>query len=306
MSDGDIKYTNSADEDITPNSEPNPPRNKVLVINVGNTHTNIALYGLGYGIQEGWRVRSDAARTTDEWGVLILDLIAMRGVPRYYIHGCIMSSVVPAITQAIIATGENVPGERGILRHKILVVTPDLELGIRVDVENPQTVGTDRLVNAAAAYARWGGPCIVVDMGTATTFDVVDAGGAFIGGAITPGLHTLAAALTNSTAQLPRVPLVPPPTAIGRNTVAAIQSGVMRGYAALIEGLVAQIRAELGPTTTPIPVIATGGLAYTVAAATSIFTRLEHDLTLDGLWMIYERNVPHEVPRLLYSRKRQP
>ncbi len=232
-----------------------------------------------------WRLRSDPARTGAEWAALLYSLFHIIGVPLAPDLAGIVSSVVPAITSALTEMC-------GLFAQQPpLIVTADLDLGIRVAVENPQTVGTDRLVNAAAAYARWGGPCIVVDLGTATTFDVVDATGAFLGGAITPGLKTMAAALTQGTAQLPPVPLVSPPTAIGRNTVTAIQSGVVRGYAALVEGLVAQLRAELGPTAVPIPIIATGGLAATLAAATPVFTHLAPDLTLEGLRLIYERNV---------------
>jgi len=256
----------------------------LLAIDVGNTHTVLGLYEAD-ALLTTWRVRSESARTADEWLALLCGLLAAREYPIEHLSSCIMSSVVPSVTTNLSE------GIKPLLDSPILIVSPNLDLGIRVDVENPQTVGTDRLVNAAAAYARWGGPCIVVDLGTATTFDVVDASGAFIGGAITPGLHTLAAALTNSTAQLPPVPLVRPPTAIGRNTVAAIQSGVVRGYAALIEGLIAQMRAELGPTCAPIPIIATGGLASTVAATTNVFTHRAPTLTLDGLRLIYERNV---------------
>ncbi len=271
----------------------------LLAIDVGNTHTVFGFYD-GADLTASWRVQSDSARTADEWAVLLHGLLVTSGKQFSSVHDCVMSSVVPAITAALSAMS------RKVLDDTIMVVGPALDLGIRLDVENPQTVGTDRLVNAAAAYARWGGPCIVVDLGTATTFDVVDASGAFVGGAITPGLKTLAAALTHGTAQLPSVPLVPPPTAIGRNTVAAIQAGVVLGYAALVEGLIARMQAELGPIPAPIPIIATGGLAQTVAAATSIFTHIDPDLTLDGLRLIYERNVLHEVPKPLYSRKRQP
>ncbi len=260
----------------------------LLAIDVGNTHTVFVLYD-GSGMGPSWRVRSDPARTADEWMALLYSSMTIIEYSLHNIETCVMSSVVPTITTALIEMS------RGFVQRPPLVVTADLDLGIRLAVENPQTVGTDRLVNAAAAYARWGGPCIVVDLGTATTFDVVDAGGAFLGGAITPGLQTMAAALIRGTAQLPTVPLVPPPAAIGRNTVTAIQSGVVLGYVALVEGLVARLRAEVGPTPAPIPIIATGGLAHILAAATHVFTHIEPNLTLDGLQIIYERNVRRQT-----------
>lgn len=264
----------------------------LLAIDVGNTHTVLGRYSPnGEELYGPWRVRSERDRTGDEWSALLHGLFgAVNRTPDSYdIDGCVISSVVPPITAALRTMS------RDLFGRDPLVVGPDLDLGIRVAVDNPQGVGTDRLVNAAAAYAQYGGPCIVVDLGTATTFDVVDRSGAFIGGAILPGPKTMAAALVRGTAQLPPVDLVPPPAAIGRNTVHALQSGLVLGYAALIEGLVARLRAELGGDPATIPVIATGGLASTLAAATAVFTEINPDLTLTGLQLIYARNVKRET-----------
>lgn len=254
----------------------------LLVINVGNTHTKLALYE-GATQRTHWRLTSQRERTADEWGALIGPLLQSGGIPRTAITGAICASVVPPITEALREMSE---------RHgypPLDVVGPGLDGALPMDVEAPERVGTDRLVNAYAAYRRWGGPCLVVDLGTATTFNVVSADGVFMGGAIAPGLRLAADALAGRGAQLYAVPLEVPPHAIGRNTTEAMQAGLVLGYVGLIEGLIGRIRAECAAQGwPPVPVIATGGLAPTLARATAIFDQVEPDLTLEGLRLLYE------------------
>lgn len=176
---------------------------------------------------------------------------------------------------------------RRYLGHDPLVVTPAIKTGVRVLTDHPTEVGADRIINALAAYRLYGGPAIVVDFGTATTFDAISAEGDYLGGAIAPGLGIAAEALFSRTAKLPRIQLIAPPAAIGRNTVQAMQSGLILGYVGLIEGLVARIRAELGGRA---KVVATGGLAPLLARETDVIKAVEPMLTLEGLWLIYELN----------------
>jgi type III pantothenate kinase len=254
----------------------------LLVINIGNTHTKLALYE-GAEQRAKWRLASERERTADEWGALVGALLTGGGFGPPDVEAAIGSSVVPPITAALLEMCTR------HLHTPLRVVGPGLDGAIRMAVEQPERVGTDRLVNAYAAYRRWGGPCLVVDLGTATTFNVVSPDGAFVGGAIAPGLGLAAEALAGRGAQLYAVPLDPPPTAIGRNTTEAMQAGLVLGYVALVEGLIGRMRAECAVLGWPPgPVIATGGLAATLARATAIFDYIEPDLTLDGLRLLHE------------------
>jgi len=192
-----------------------------------------------------------------------------------------LCSVVPPLTATFTALSERYLGQRP------LVIGAGVKTGVRLRVDNPRAVGADRVANVAAVGVRYGGPACVVDFGTATTFDLVNADGEFIGGAIAPGIGIAADALVQHTAQLPRVALEPPPSPIGRNTVQAMQSGLIWGYVGLIEGLVARFRQMLGPEMT---VIATGGLAATMARLTDVIDHVDPWLTLEGIRVIYERN----------------
>ncbi len=255
----------------------------LLVINVGNTHTKLALYD-GALQRAKWRLASERERTADEWGALVGALLAGGSLPPSTITAAIGSSVVPPITAAL---------QEMCTRHLALpldVVGPGLDGAIRTAVEQPERVGTDRLVNAYAPYRLYGGPCLVVDLGTATTFNVVSPDGVFIGGAIAPGLGLAAEALAGRGAQLYTVPLEAPPRAIGRNTTEAMQVGLVLGYVALVEGLIRRMRAECAaPGWPPVPVIATGGLAATLARATTVFDQVVPDLTLEGLRLLHEQ-----------------
>jgi len=219
----------------------------------------------------------------DEYGALLLMLLEQAGHRPSEIQDAVMASVVPPLT------GQFVELCRRYLGVEPLVVDAGVRTGVRVRVDNPREVGADRIVNAAAAFRRYGGPACVVDFGTATTFDAISEEGDYLGGAIAPGIAVAAAALTERTARLPRVELVAPPQAIGRNTVHSMQSGLIFGYVGLVEGMVARFRKELGPR---MRVIATGGLAELLARETDVFHAVDPWLTLEGLRLIHGMNRP--------------
>lgn len=252
----------------------------ILVVDVGNTNT---VFGLMDGLQVAhtWRV-STLDRTTDELGVLLLQLLAHRGVvPGPALTGAICSSVVPSQVYTI---------EKAVRRYlgvECLLVGRKLKTGMRIRTDNPREVGADRIVNAVAAIDRWGGPIVVVDCGTATTLDCVNADHDYVGGVIAPGLRISEEALFTHTAQLPRVELARPPAVIGKNTVHAIQSGLYWGYAGLVDALIERCREELAPGAR---VVATGGYANLVATASRRIDEVDVHLTLRGLALLYARN----------------
>ncbi|HMA36944.1 MAG TPA: type III pantothenate kinase [Chloroflexia bacterium] len=258
----------------------------LLAIDVGNTHTVLGLYE-GATLQASWRAATERGRTADEWGALLYTYLATRGLGLATVQACILASVVPPVSMALREMSLRLLGKAA------LVIEPGLKTGVRLAIDNPREVGADRVVNTAAAFKRYGGPCIVVDFGTATTFDAVGADGAYLGGAIAPGLNTAAEALYRSAARLHAVELIAPRSVIGKNTVSSMQAGIVLGYVALVEGLIARLKAELQPGSAgPIPVIATGGLSSLIASETSTITHTAPDLTLDGLRIIYELNAP--------------
>lgn len=252
----------------------------LFCIDIGNTNVVMGLYS-GPELVAHWRVATDGHRMADEYGMLVLDLLERSGQPPAVIEGIIIASVVPPVTALFEKLSERYLG------HKPLVVDAEVHTGVRILLDNPKEVGTDRVVNAVAAYRRYGGPACVVDLGTATTFDLLSATGDYLGGAIAPGLGIAAEALTQRTAKLPRIDLVRPPSVIGKNTIQAMQSGLLFGYVGLVEGLVARFRAELGPE---LKVIATGGLASLLAAETTAFDAIDPWLTLEGLRLVWEMN----------------
>ncbi len=251
----------------------------LLAIDIGNT-------GITFGVFEGeelratWHVSTGIHRTGDEYAILLLNLI-QRTPTVSDIRGIAMCSVVPPLVAAFEDLCQR------YLHISPLVVGAGIKTGVRIRMDNPREVGADRIANAAAAHNLYGGPVIITDLGTATTFDVVSKEGDYMGGAISPGIGTAAEALFMRAAMLPRVELTRPERAIGTNTIAAMQSGIVFGYVALIEGMVARIQNELGQ---PAKVVATGGFAGLIAGETAVINVVNPNLTLVGLRLIYQMN----------------
>ena len=252
----------------------------LLTIDIGNTNITLGLYQ-GEKLGPRWRLATDHERMPDEYGLQFYGLISHSGHAIEEVQGISLASVVPPLTGRIVAAC------RQYLCQEPLVIDAGVKTGVRIRYEDPRAVGADRIVDAAAVQRLYGGPACVVDFGTATTFDAISADGDYLGGAIAPGIGIASEALFLRTAKLPRVDLQRPPTAIGRNTVHAMQSGLLFGYVALVEGMVDRFRAELGPE---MKVIATGGLAEIVAAETQVIQFVAPWLTLDGLRIIWGLN----------------
>ena len=267
----------------------------LLVVDAGNTN-------IVFAVREGdawrgvWRIRTDPQRTSDEYAVWLNSLLTLSGLSRDQINAAVIGTVVPAALYHL----------RRLCRDwfsvEPLIARAALDWGFEIKVDNPNEVGADRLLNAMAGHKRFGGPLIVVDFGTATTFDVVDSTGAYIGGVICPGINLSIEALHQAAARLPRIGIGRPQSVIGRSTVPAMQSGVYWGYVGMIEGLLTRIMAEYGAR---MKVVATGGLSPLFAEGTTMIQHIEPDLTLDGLRMLAERNpaptLPRERTRLIES-----
>ncbi|GAO55476.1 type III pantothenate kinase [Novosphingobium sp. NBM11] len=255
----------------------------LLAIDVGNTNVVFALYA-GRTIKSRWRVATDPRRTADEYAVWLLQLMQLQGFAADDVDQIIVSTVVPRALHNL-----QVLAQKYFHRDALIAGQPPIEWGIDIDVDEPRSLGADRAVNAIAAHAKYPGDLIVVDFGTATTFDVVDFNGAYKGGIIAPGINLSLEALVNAAAKLPRIAIAPPSrtnSVIGRNTEDQMQIGVFWGYVSLMEGLIARMRAEVGR---PAKVIATGGLAVLFGDHTTIFDHVDTDLTLDGLAILAER-----------------
>lgn len=252
----------------------------LLAIDVGNTNLTLGLYR-GEERVAAWRLATVHERMPDEYGLQLLGLLGHAGFGPQDIDGVVLASVVPPLTGTVVQACEI------YLSRRPLVVDAGVKTGVRIHYDDPRTVGADRVVDAAAVKKLYGGPACVVDFGTATTFEAISAEGDFLGGAIAPGIGIAAEALFQRTAKLQRVDLTRPPSAIGRNTVHAIQSGLLFGYVGLVEGMVARFRQELGPG---MKVIGTGGLVDLIAAETDVIQIKAPWLTLDGLQLIWEMN----------------
>lgn len=253
----------------------------LLAIDVGNTQI---VYGLfeGARLVDQFRVESNRGRTSDEYAVLVRELLSMRGVPAEAITGAVVASVVPSLTEPMLAL------VRRCFGIEPLVVGPGLKTGMAILTDNPRELGADRIVNAVAAFERCRRAVIVVDFGTATTFDCITPRGEYLGGAIAPGMQISADALFARAAKLPRVEIQRPPKVVGKNTQHSMQSGIVFGYVGLIDGLVDRLIEEMAFPS--CAVIATGGLARLMAPLTRRIEAVYDDLTLDGLRIVYERN----------------
>jgi len=252
----------------------------LLAFDVGNTTIAVGLFR-GSKLARSWKLKTDTERTSDEYGALLLDLMKIAGLPAGKVTGAIISSVVPPLTPVI----EEV--SRVYFGTEASVVGPGLKTGMPILYENPFEVGADRITAAVAAFEKYGGPVIVLDFGTATTFDAVSAKGEYLGGAIAPGIRISAEALYLKTARLPRIEIRKPKRAIGRTTVSSMQSGLYFGYIGLVTKTIEEIRKELGQDAR---VIATGGFGGQIASELTEIEAYEPDLVLEGLRIIHERN----------------
>ncbi|MDF1534959.1 MAG: type III pantothenate kinase [bacterium] len=252
----------------------------LLCVDVGNTQTVLGIFR-GKEITSRWRIRSDRDRTADEYGHLIRDLLRGDDIDEADLTGMSVSSVVPPARQALMEMAKTTFG------IEPLMVGPGIKTGMPILYDNPREVGADRIANAVAAYERFGRDLIVIDFGTAITFDVITAAGQYQGGVIFPGVQISLDALFLKAARLPRVELEKPARVVGRDTTSSIQSGIVNGYAGLVDSLVGRIAAECG--TKPL-VVATGGLSGIIASETTTITEILPDLTLEGLKILWERN----------------
>ena len=253
----------------------------ILIIDVGNTNAVMGLYE-DKELLDFWRIKTDALKTSDEYGMIINQQFAFRGFKFSDISSVVISSVVPTIMYTL----QNVV--RKYFRQESLVVGPGIKTGMNIKYENPREVGADRIVNAVAAYELYGGPTIVVDFGTATTFCVVSKKGEYLGGAIAPGMQISMDALFQRTAKLPRIELIKPKTVIGKNTIHSMQSGVIFGYVGQVDYIVERMKREV--KSDDVKVVATGGLARLIASESKTIDTVNGLLTLEGLRIIYDRN----------------
>ena len=263
----------------------------LLVVDAGNTNTVMAVHD-GKNWLGRWRIATDAQRTSDEYAVWLLTLLSHAGVKREQVSAAVIGTVVPAALYDL----------RRLCRDwfevEPLVARASLDWGFEIRIDNPDEVGADRLLNTLAGHQRYGGPAVVIDFGTATTFDVMDHDGAYLGGVIAPGINLSIEALHRAAARLPRIGIARPQAVIARSTVPAMQSGIYWGYVGMIEGLVGRIQTEYG---SKLKVLATGGLASLLAEGTTVIEIIDDDLTLDGLRMLAARN---PAPTLSRDRAR--
>ncbi len=256
----------------------------LLALDIGNTTVGIGIFKDKTLVRD-WKIRSDREKTTDEYSVILLNLLGQAGIAPADIKDVIISSVVPPLTPIFQHLSQN------LLGAKAVIVGPGLKTGVPILYENPIEVGADRVVAAAAAIDKFGGPCIIVDFGTATTFDAVSAKGEYLGGAIAPGIQISAEALAARTAKLPRIEIIPPRQAIGKTTVASMQSGIYYGYVGLVNNIIAEIKKELvADAPGKVKVVATGGFAGEIATQIPAIDEVEPELVLYGLRLLFERS----------------
>ena len=253
----------------------------LLTVDIGNSMITMGVFE-DANLVTTLRIATDSRRSVDEYGLMLINLLQLKGIDRSKITDVCMCSVVPPLTGVFEAASET------YFDVKPLAVTAGVRTGLKISYDNPRDVGADRIVDAVAAKELYGQPAIIVDFGTATVFDAISKDGVYLGGAIAPGISVAAEALFFNTSQLRRVELVAPKSAIGQNTTAALQAGLVLGYAELVKGLVARIKDELGGSAI---VVGTGGLASVIAQEADVFDAINPDLTLIGLRQIYQMNV---------------
>ncbi|CAG7656384.1 type III pantothenate kinase [Paenibacillus allorhizosphaerae] len=253
----------------------------ILVVDVGNTNIVLGIYE-GKELLHHWRLSTNRSATADEYGMTMYNLFHHAGIALHQVEGVIISSVVPPLMFVLETLCLK------YLKKNPLIVGPGIKTGLNIRYENPREVGADRIVNSVAAIELYGAPCIVVDFGTATTFDYIDENAQYIGGAVAPGIGISTEALYQRAAKLPRIELVKPKSVVGRNTIASMQAGIIYGFAGQVDGIVERIRQEFRSEP---KVVATGGLAELIIAESRTIQLVNPLLTLQGLQLIYERNI---------------
>lgn len=252
----------------------------ILVVDVGNTNIVLGLYE-NKTLLHHWRLSTNRSATVDEYGILVYNLFQYAGIRTDSIEGVVISSVVPPLMYVLESLSSDYLGK------KPLIVGPGIKTGLNIRIENPREVGADRIVNAVAGIELYGSPLIIVDFGTATTYDYIDERGQLLGCAIAPGIGISTEALYQRAAKLPRIELARPKSTVGRNTIAAMQAGIVFGYAGQVDGIAQRMREEFNPSAR---VIATGGMAELIAGESRTIELVNPLLTLQGLQLIYERN----------------